>query len=435
METVNQALKHPPTSNTGGLPKSEAFEHFVVVKGQLKEVLLKRGKSTAAFIDTLTIVMPESVFVRPDQLGTEEEVAANASAVAQGIFGFGFLKQNSGGRNGYKTSYHIGTDVENYGFFAIGGKRQNETVCFNLTGVGLTAAFDGWETRLYEFIKNDAPTAKITRVDLAHDFLDGQYNPEMALKDWENGGYTSRHTKPIAECVGGDWLHYLGTGKTLYIGSRKNSSRFVRVYEKGKQLGDSESLWVRVELELHNRDIVIPHEILIDAGQYLTGAFPVFERLFSAYEEAPAKVERVKKQQDVSAEHCVKYGAIQVSGVVNLLERMGLDAEQIVEVLKDGKKKMPRRLNPAAFDCATESLTYIHEFNRVPRDVYSVLDMTFGSERSALKHRTYDEYLNECQKRKINEQFGNFGRDFESEDDYLAYMWRKHHTPNFNLRK
>nr|DAQ51288.1 MAG TPA: hypothetical protein [Inoviridae sp.] len=32
METVNQALKHPPTSNTGGLPKSEAFEHFVVVK-------------------------------------------------------------------------------------------------------------------------------------------------------------------------------------------------------------------------------------------------------------------------------------------------------------------------------------------------------------------------------------------------------------------
>lgn len=96
---------------------------------------------------------------------------------------------------------------------------------------------------------------------------------------------------------------------------------------------------------------------------------------------------------------------------------------------------MPRRLNPAAFDCATESLTYIHEFNRVPRDVYSVLDMTFGSERSVIKHRTYDEYLNECQKRKINEQFGNFGRDFESEDDYLAYMWRKHHTPNFNLRK
>ena len=336
---MNEAVIYPPTSNTGGLPKSEAFEHFVVVKGQLKEVLLKRGKSTAAFIDTLTVVMPESVFVRPDQLGTEEEVAANASAVAQEIFGFGFLKQNSGGRNGYKTSYHMGTDVENYGFFAIGGKRQNETVCFNLTGVGLTAAFDGWETRLYEFIKNDAPTAKITRVDLAHDFLEGQYNPEMALKDWENGGYTSRHTKPIAECVGGDWLHYLGTGKTLYIGSRKNSSRFVRVYEKGKQLGDSESPWVRVELELHNRDIVIPHEILIDAGQYLTGAFPVFERLFSDYEEAPAKFERVKKQQDVSAEHCVKYGAIQVSGVVNLLERMGLDAEAIVEVLKDGKKK------------------------------------------------------------------------------------------------
>ena len=121
--------------------------------------------------------------------------------------------------------------------------------------------------------------------------------------------------------------------------------------------------------------------------------------------------------------------------MVNLLERMGLDAEAIVEVLKDGKKKMPRRLNPAAFDCATESLTYIHECHRVPRDVYSVIDMAFGSERSAIRHITYDEYLNECQKRQINEQFGNFGRNFESEDDYLAYMWRKYHTPNFNLRK
>lgn len=434
-ERADVGAVSPPTSNTGGQAKSEAYEHYVVIKGKLHEILIKRGKSTAAFIDTLTVVFPESVFVRADQLGTEEEIAGNASAVFADVFGFGLLKQNSGGRNGYKISYHMGTDTENYGFFALGGKRQNETVCLNLTGTGLTAALDGWESRLYDFIKNYAPTAKITRCDLAHDFLDGQYTPDMALKDWENGAYTSRHTKPIAECVGGDWLHYLGTGKTLYIGSRKNSSRFVRVYEKGKQLGDSESPWVRVELELHNRDIVIPHEILIDAGQYMTGAFPAFESLFFSYDQTPEKFERVKKQKDVSAEHCIKYGSMQVSGVVNLLQRMGLDDSAIVETLKNGKNKMPKRLNPAAFDCATESLTYIHECHRVPRDVYAVMESTFGVEGDRVKHRTYDEYLADVDARRLSEQFGRNQAKLDSEDAYLSYMWRKYSTPDFILNR
>jgi len=39
------------------------------------------------------------------------------------------------------------------------------------------------------------------------------------------------------------------SGRTIYIGSRK-SKAFVRCYEKGKQLGDPSSTWVRVELEL-----------------------------------------------------------------------------------------------------------------------------------------------------------------------------------------
>ena len=107
------------------------------VNGEIKEVLLKRGKSTAAFIDTLTISFSEPVFIRPDQLGTEEEIAANASADFAEIFGFGLLRKNNGGRNGYKISYHMGTDTENYGFFALGGRNQQDTVCLFLTGVGL----------------------------------------------------------------------------------------------------------------------------------------------------------------------------------------------------------------------------------------------------------------------------------------------------------
>ena len=45
-----------PASNTGGLV-SEAHSHFVMADGKLKEIPLKRGRSTAAFIDTLTFTV------------------------------------------------------------------------------------------------------------------------------------------------------------------------------------------------------------------------------------------------------------------------------------------------------------------------------------------------------------------------------------------
>ena len=41
-----------PASNTGGLV-SEAYSHFVMADGKLKEIPLKRGQSTAAFTSRL----------------------------------------------------------------------------------------------------------------------------------------------------------------------------------------------------------------------------------------------------------------------------------------------------------------------------------------------------------------------------------------------
>jgi phage replication initiation protein len=47
----------------------------------------------------------------------------------------------------------------------------------------------------------------------------------------------------------------------------------LRVYEKGKQLGDKSSSWVRWELQLGNRDRVIPLEVLLGPGPYVAGAY------------------------------------------------------------------------------------------------------------------------------------------------------------------
>lgn len=64
-----------------------------------------------------------------------------------------------------------------------------------------------------------------------------------------------------------------GDGKTFYVGQRKND-KLLRVYEKGKQLGDPNSPWVRWELELHNAAYVIHPVTILYPGLYLAGAYP-----------------------------------------------------------------------------------------------------------------------------------------------------------------
>lgn len=419
------AASDAPASNTGGLV-SEVYSHFVLADGKLKEIPLKRGLSTAAFIDTLTFTVTEDVFIRPDQLGTEEEMACNISADLTEIMGYGlFCKQN--GRNGYTTSYKLGNETVNYGFVAMGGKNQRGSICFYFTGEGLVAALEGWESRLYQYIKDYAPFARITRCDLAHDFLNGEYTPEQALKDWENGLYTSRQTCPVAECVGSDWLINEGRGKTFYVGSRKNSSRFARIYEKGKQLGDKESAWVRVELEMKNRDLIIPHEVLIEPGRFLTGAYPVFERLFEQFNEVVAKPERIKKIQDVGHEHVLKYASMQVSPAIKMLQEMGFDDSQIVETLLNEKAKLPKRLTPEAFDCSYINVAFIHEHKRLPYSEFELLGKLADelNPPARMTHRTYDEYMEAKQRNEFSMLIGKNNKRLS----YEEYMYDRYATP------
>ena len=172
----------------------------------------------------------------------------------------------------------MGTDSVKYGVAAFGGLNQRDSIMIHLYGDGLTAALDGWEKRLYSWFSAFAPFAKITRCDLAHDFFNGEYTPDQAYTDWQAGGYDNRHMRPRARMHGYDWLDDQRTGKTFYIGT-PTSSRMVRIYDKGCEQGDKSSPWVRFELQIRNRDYIIPHDILINAGGYLTASYPVAESL------------------------------------------------------------------------------------------------------------------------------------------------------------
>lgn len=388
-----------PTSNTGRPEKkakgSELSSAFVMLDGQIKEVPLKIGSNTAAHIDALTLTMSECVFDINDINISDDELACAISGSLEEIMGFGLFSR-ANGRNGYQYSYLMGTDRVSYGFVAFGGSQQRNTVCIHFTGTGLLAASDGWEQRLFDFLKDYAPNAKITRVDLAHDFMNGEYSPDQALADWENGLFTARHSKPVAECVGSDWLCKTGKGKTFYVGSRK-SSKFCRIYEKGKQLGDEQSKWVRFELELKSKDIVIPHDILLNPGQYLTGAYPICHDLFLKYEIQISKPELKKKLETVGIDHCKKYASIQASGFLNFLHmQLGFTKEEVFDFVVNPNAKPPKRLDPSAFDFNNKTVSFIHEFKRMPYTVDELLEK-IGDElnplKSSIKHKTYRDFI------------------------------------------
>lgn len=139
----------------------------------------------------------------------------------------------------------------------------------------------------------DAYGVRITRIDLAHDDLTGTtVSVAQALAWFRQGLFTTGGRAPSARLV--DDLGS-GKGKTLYIGRRQNG-KLCRVYEKGKQLGDPQSPWCRVEVELRAQSRVIPHDVLVRESDYLAGTFPCLAYL-SARQD---KVRTLKKSAEIS---------------------------------------------------------------------------------------------------------------------------------------
>ncbi len=438
------AVAQPPASNTGGLTAqgedfglsaetlaertnpnsmakiSERTSQFVMVNGSLKEIPLRKGVATSAHIDTLTMVLTHDVFVG-EMCGVVDfekdptkivELANAVSRTMHTLFGFGIVEQKNG-LNGYKYSFRMGTDNANYGQVAFGGKRQGDTVMIHLYGDGLTAANDNWEKCLYNWIKAFAPFTKFTRVDLAHDFVNGEYTPNQALDDWINGGFTQKHTRPNSQCIGSDWNNerfpnpnYQRNGKTFYVGS-PTSSRLVRVYDKGCEMGDKTSDWVRFELQLRNKDYVIPHEVLLGAGEYLTGAYPVCETLFQEHVNDMQKCERVKKSEEITMLHVLKYASQAASPCINMLEQFGFDDTEIKLLLKGGKFKLPKRLiSGDKVDCMQANITYVHQAKGIAlgysADIRNFYNQLHEAELSAKRHKRqeyWDELEREAKKR------------------------------------
>lgn len=371
---------HPPTLTGGdqgkephipdfGKPLSETHSVFVLKNGRMVEQLVRRPTNAAyAFIDQLTFVVHrdtcEKLKDHPDFAMDYDKpndyYAMVMSYYLHQIFGFGISHNRGKSANFYNTSYNLGSKEISYGIVAMGSdinRGNRETICVELTATGLAAAAAGWEHRLYEWAHRDGIIEfRFTRVDIAHDFFDGEYNIERMLADYQSGGYTASVTSPYLRKEGLDWFNDTNKGRTLYVGSRQ-SSRYTRGYEKGKQLGDETSKWFRLETEFRNRDLIIPLEVLLYAGDYLAASYPCLIGLFKSTK--PRKTEAKKRTIQNSIEHAVKYLRIQGSKAINLLLEHGKTADEIIGIF-DPKAGVPQKTHPGRYFCQLLGIDYLH---------------------------------------------------------------------------
>lgn len=272
----------PPTVKRGehrwGEPiMTNQYVELVTSDGKIKQVVKRTGiNGASAFIDWLNFTCHETTLTN---LGagmgiTDFDIVSKFSEALQGVLGYGITRQCARGRNFYDRSYELG---EGFGFVCHGGQRS--TILVMINGSGIAAATPGWQYRLQHFLECIAVNPRLTRVDVAHDCYQGEYTVDQADADYDDGGFRLPKSPTNPECEHrGNWKRINGKGRSFYVGLR-TSGKFLRVYEKGKQLGDPRSEWVRVELELKSVDRVIPFDILVNPGCYLAGAYPALNRI------------------------------------------------------------------------------------------------------------------------------------------------------------
>lgn len=402
----------PPLGNTGetyNAPTAETVE-LVVDGGRIKEVTRRvPAMNECAVIDTLRFTIHQSTFIKtqllhgnaladvvlaaddslirmaetdPDirhcvrqaQVGStiisDDDYVREASRVFADIFGFGVTKFTGKGRDFYRDAHVLG---ENFGYVCIGNAGKNNqqgTMLVELSGQGCLHAKAGWEKRLFDFLRDTANRPVITRIDLCHDDMTGElHSPDWAEAQWLAGGFT--------KCVGkdpnieraGNWHKPTGAGRTLYIGSRKHSSMFVREYEKGKEQGDPDSPWNRLELEIKNADRVIPLDILVRPSDYFVAAYPALE-IFSSF-LTPERIAVKKQKAEIgvaAAKEIVKH---QFGKYLRVLRDLydGDGNKLLDELVCDDPSAWPERLKVLGASHDTFEGTYLHDIPLMKWDI------------------------------------------------------------------
>lgn len=263
------------------------------------------------------------------------------------------------GRNFFKWSLPL---ADRGGFVAFGGnnkvvdfsgkeKVRPERIQFYISGEGCQRVKD-W-SNVYQMLRALSDyTPKITRIDIAYDDHEGQRDVDYAADSYRAGLFAGNGRPPKGQRI--DDMGS-GDGCTFYVGSR-DSGRYLRIYEKGKQLGDKGSDWVRWEVELSAKQMDIPLDVLIFPRRYLAGSYPCLDWI----SRAKLVIETAKKREHIEFHHLVAHGRRAYGALINyMLTKRSMSNDDVVGLLI--RDSIPGRLSWTAGADLSEKQAAPHE--------------------------------------------------------------------------
>ncbi|WP_369929349.1 replication initiation factor domain-containing protein [Xanthomonas sp. NCPPB 2632] len=224
-------------------------------------------------IDYFTLVFPEAA-------------AAEHGQVSKTILGFLFgpskmkaTQLQTKNWQFYRSSCSIHDD-EGKLVGRIGMDGNGDTWCVSLSGAGCKLV-DDWKRVM---VQAQNLRGHISRVDVAFDdFLGSVFDIHQANAMAMNGEFAGNGMPPSTRFIDD---HGSNRGCTVYVGAKGRKE--LCIYEKGKQLGDPASPWVRVELRLWSRNCVIPLDCITGPERFLRGAYAVLNARIPVIKHAEA---------------------------------------------------------------------------------------------------------------------------------------------------
>jgi phage replication initiation protein len=154
---------------------------------------------------------------------------------------------------------------------------------------------------------------------------------------WETRNFGAGGNQPKVKQVG-NWRTPDGSGRTIYIGQRKNG-KCLRVYEKGMQLGAEWHPWVRWELSYGSRSRILPWEVLTQPGQYVVGAYP---KALAWITDEASRIRTIQKQLQLGYDALTQHASRAFGPFISVMLKVEGSAEKVVEKLQ--REGVPKRL-------------------------------------------------------------------------------------------
>jgi len=267
----------------------------------------------------------------------EECSATNLDFLAQFVLGGDCgikVMRPSGKRLNFYENSCVMLDREGalVGHVCFGG--NGDRMMFELTGAGCRWVSSWAHVRL----QLEILCARVTRCDVALDDFEGKLFDVRKLAQMAREGAFQGAGRPPKSRFLDD--HGNATGCTLYVG--KKGHKELCVYEKGKQLKDETSAWVRAEQRFYGKHYSesgtsedgsvsagLPYDILTAPLRYLRGAHELLYTMTRSIrlDELVDKLHVVKAKVEATANAAVKWLREQCGPTLNLLfQALGDDA-------------------------------------------------------------------------------------------------------------